>query len=123
MQTHKQPEAAKTNIYVDGVVVGFVEGDTFYKTVKRSAHFLQRPAAIAFALSSLEDATNAGARFVQLYEHERGVTYRASIAYVLEHGFATQRAGYEPQYALPMDKWQDSAALANQLDLFKEQTK
>ena len=56
---HKQPVG--TPVRVGRHVVGHARGDTFYK-VLQPAHFLRKPPAICFDISSLADAEALGAR-------------------------------------------------------------
>lgn len=105
MLNKQQQKAAKLGIYVDGVQIGYVVGDTFYKTVKKSAHFLQQPPAIAFAETSLDDAVSIGANRVIVYDSEGKKTYAATIQKIWQDGFTVQRAGFEKQRALAIEKF------------------
>ena len=85
-------------------IVGVVQRDTFYKTVKGSLHFLRKPPAIASDVSALYDALKAGARFMQVTDSETGKIYRASIDAILTRGFSLNR-GFGKQVALPFEQW------------------
>lgn len=85
-------------------IVGHVCGDTFYKKVKASRHFLRVPPAIAFDVQSLQDAQNAGAVFVEVTDKETDKRYRQSIDTILHRGFRVSRR-YGEQVALPLGEW------------------
>jgi hypothetical protein len=92
----------KTQIYsTTGRAIGYVKGNTFYKTVAASRHFLRTPPAIAFDTCSLEAAQRAGAEKVIVKDKESGVSFRAQISYILEKGFPVNR-GFGEQIALPL---------------------
>lgn len=105
----------RLNIYVGGVVVGFVEGDTFYKSINSQDHILHTPPAIAFAETSLDDAADVGAIWVQVFVKDKNKVYTASIKRIWEDGFAIERAGFEKQRALPLTKFIDGTVKAEQL--------
>ena len=99
----------------DGKIVGAVVGDTFRKRVQSSKHFLRKPPAIAFDVSTLLDAQRAGATWVKVTDADTGRVYRASIHAVLQDGFAVNR-GFGAQVALPLSKWAtDAEPVAAQL--------
>jgi hypothetical protein len=105
-------------IYVGRHVVGEVRGGVFYKTVRASAHFLQKPRAIAFDVSTLHDAERAGALHVEITDSESGRVYRAPIAHVWARGFRVSR-GFGEQVALTLGEWNhDAETHAEQLGLF-----
>ncbi len=89
-------------IYCQGKPVGRVVGDTFYKIVYGSKHFLKIPKAIAFDVSTLHDALNAGATKVQVTDIETGNIYKASISHIFKNGFRVNR-GWGEQVALVFD--------------------
>lgn len=91
-------------IFVGSRVVGFVSGDTFYKTIKGSRHLLKQPPAIAFDLSSLDDAESMGAERVEVKDSESGRIYRASIVLIRSSGFAVNRR-FGSQWALSLPYW------------------
>ena len=92
-------------VYLDsGKVVGKVVGDTFIKNVKSSKHFLQKPPAIAFDMSSMEEAERLGAMHVRVFDKENKTTYSAPIARVWQRGFSIQR-GFGSQVALRLTDW------------------
>ncbi|MBI5879947.1 MAG: hypothetical protein HZB53_20050 [Chloroflexi bacterium] len=104
-------------IRVGRVIVGHVRGDTFYKTL-RAGHFLTKPPAIAFDLSTLHDAERAGARWVHVTAAETGRTYRASMATIWTRGFRVAR-GFGEQWALSLAEWaHDGETVGAQLPLF-----
>jgi hypothetical protein len=106
-------------IRVGKLIVGEVRGDTFYKRLRASAHFLNVPPAIAFDVSTLDDAERAGARFVEITDTESGRVYRSSIATIRAKGFRVAR-GFGEQIALAMDEWtRDGEPLATQLNFLE----
>jgi hypothetical protein len=108
-----------TPIRVGRFVVGHVRGDTFYKRLRASAHFLRVPPAIAFDVSTLDDAERAGARFVHVTDGESGRVYRSSIATIRANGFRVAR-GFGEQIALALDDFtRDDEPLATQLNFLE----
>jgi len=93
-----------TPIYVSGrdKPIGYVSGRTFFKTITGSKHLLQRPKAIAFDRSTLDDAERAGATQVSVRDVETGSIYIAPIADIRRFGFPVLR-GYGNQVALSLD--------------------
>ena len=103
-------------IYVNGRAVGHVEGDTFYKTLRASVHFLRRPPAIAFDVSSLYDAQDAGATKVHVTDSETGRVYVARIADILRDGRRFNR-GFGDQIYYLLTRWRAPDA-PQQMTLF-----
>jgi len=103
-------------IYVNGRAVGHVEGDTFYKTLRASVHFLKRPPAIAFDVSSLFDAQDAGATKVHITDQETGRVYVARIADILRDGRRFNR-GFGDQVYYLLTRWRHPDA-PQQMTLF-----
>lgn len=100
-------------------IVGYVERETFYKNLVASKHFLRVPRAIAFDVSTLDDAERAGARFVEITDTESGRVFRQSIATIRARGFRVAR-GFGEQIALALDEWtRDSEAIATQLNFLE----
>jgi hypothetical protein len=92
-----------TPIFAAGRIIGKVEGDTFYKTIA-SNHYLKKPPAIAFDVSSLDDAENAGAKRVEVKDRETGLIYQTTIKHIRAKGFKFNR-GYGEQVGLSMNGW------------------
>ncbi len=103
-------------IYVRGRVVGYVEDGVFRKRLRGSVHFLRRPPAIAFDISSLHDAQDAGATRVEVTDAETGRVYMASIDEILRDGRYLNR-GHGQQVYLLMSRWRHPDA-PEQLSLF-----
>ena len=93
-----------TKIRVKNHVVGVVMGDTFVKKVIASQHFLEKPPAICFDVSSLDDAEENGACHVKVIDKESSKVYRSTIKTVRERGLLIDR-GYGIQFALPIKYW------------------
>lgn len=107
-----------TQIWVGKQVVGEVRGRVFRKTVRSSNGMLRKPRGWALDVQSLHDAEAAGARLVELYDREMGLTYRAAIAKIWSDGFQFDR-GYGRQIGLTLDGWQvEVPGQANQMQLF-----
>ncbi len=113
--TGKHPSAS-TPIYVGRHIVGYVRGGVFHKTL-RSNHFLQKPRAIAFDMSTLREAEQAGAQRVEIVDADSQRIYRASISTIHARGFRVER-GFGEQWALPLSEWNNAAERAQQLELF-----
>lgn len=88
----------------DGKVVGDVRGDTFYKTLSASRHFLRMPPSIGFDMDTLNAAERNGARIVQVTDKDSGKIYRALIYTIRRRGFTVNR-GYGLQLALRLKFW------------------
>jgi len=91
-------------IYVGSKPVGTVKGDCFHKRVMASAHFLRKPPAIAFDVSTLRDAEAAGAKWVEVTDAESGRVYRASMATIWERGKGFNR-GFGSHWFLTLNQW------------------
>lgn len=107
-----------TPVFVGTQPVGYVAGDTFYKRLRQSRHFLKRPPAIAFDIHTLIQAEDAGATKVFVTDIETGKTYRAPISDIWRLGKRFNR-GYGWQIYLPLPKWNAPQAPPEQLALFQ----
>lgn len=103
-------------VFVGTRIVGTVRGDTFHKRVLRSKHLLHKPQGWASDLGALQSAAAEGARFIEVFDQERGEVFRTSIDRMLQYGVRFNR-GFGLQVALPIDAW-DRPDLGEQLDLF-----
>lgn len=92
-------------IFVGPRVVGHVRGDVFEKRVSAAKHFLRKPPAIAFDVSTLADAEQAGAVSVAVTDTDSGRVYCATLAYICAYGFRVSR-GFGEQRALALHRWQ-----------------
>lgn len=91
-------------VYVNGKRVGNVKDGEFRKSVHGSRHFLRFPPAIAFDVSTLDQAEAAGAVTVNITDQDTGVVYRSTIAHIRENGLSINR-GHGEQIALPLEGW------------------
>ncbi len=91
-------------IYCNGKAIGKVECGVFHKTITGSKHLLRRPKAIAFDVSTLRDATQAGATLARVYDRETGNAYTATLERIREKGAPLTR-GYGQQWYLPLEYW------------------
>lgn len=106
-------------IRVNERVVGEVRGETFYKNLVASKHFLRVPCAVAFDVSTLDDAERAGAQFVEIRDVETARVYRQSIAAIRAKGFRVNR-NFGEQIALAMEFWtRDTEPLKTQLNFLE----
>lgn len=96
-----------TNIYARGKVVGAVRDGEFRKTLSSSKHFLRKPPAIAFDISTLRDAQDAGAILVTVVDRDTGSIYQADLDDIFDYGFSLNR-GYGHQLALNLNSWKKS---------------
>jgi hypothetical protein len=118
MSNHSTPARGGQPIRAGGRIVGHVSSDTFRKTISGSKHLLRKPAAIAFDLSTLDDAEAAGAVFAEVTDRETGRAWRASIAHIRRRGFDVNR-GHGRQVALVLSEWRTGDEPATeQLSLF-----
>jgi len=67
---------------------------------------LRRPLAWAVDVAALDQAVQAGARWVLLTDTESGRRYLAAVATLRDHGLRLER-GFGPQMALTLDAWRD----------------
>jgi hypothetical protein len=109
-------DSKSTRIYVGRQAVGHVQDGTFFKTVRGSRHFLRKPRAIAFDLSTLFDAIDAGAAMVEVTDSESGKVYTARIDDILRDGKRFDR-GYGKQIFYLLSRWRHPNA-PEQLTLF-----
>ena len=103
-------------IYIRGRVVGYVEDGVFRKRLRGSVHFLRRPPAIAFDLSTLYDAQSAGAERVHITDTETGREYVARIDDILRDGKRFDR-GFGKQIYYLLTRWR-APDTPEQLSLF-----
>lgn len=80
-----------TKIWVNTTVVGYVTGRDFMKFVSSERHFLHTPPAIAFDVSTLDDAEKVGANRVIVHDRDTRNVYSAPISLVREMGFSVDR--------------------------------
>jgi hypothetical protein len=114
------PKPKRTNILVNGKIVGYVRGNTFYKTISGSKHFLQKPRAIAFDTSSLIDAKTAGADRVYVTDRETSRVYASLISNIRTNGEPFNRK-HGDQYWLEFRFWSKPGDEdTKQLSLFEE---
>lgn len=91
--------------------MGEVVGEVFKKNITGSRHILHKPRAIALSVESLTQAEHAGAREIQINDKETGRVYSCSIDDFRDKSFPIQRGGFEPQLALPLDKFEVTSPL------------
>ena len=116
-QHYRRSDCEKA-IYVGNRLVGWVSDGIFRKRLRASEHFLRKPEAIAFDVSSLQDAEAQGARIVSVTDVETGTEYEAFISTIWADGFSVNR-GHGKQRALRISLWRRPGDLgAEQLALF-----
>lgn len=98
-------------IHVGGRYVGEVVGGIFKKNIIGSRHILRKPPAIALSVESLEQAEGAGARDIQVRDIESGRFYTCTVEHFRHYCFPLQRGGFEPQLALPLERFDVSSPL------------
>lgn len=105
MQVNNKSSKPRIQVTVEnGRVVGWVEGDTFHKTIYGSKHLLRVPPAIAFDIYSLDLAEKFGGIKVQILDEETGTIYKSSIKQIREYGKNFNR-GYGDQIYLVLGSW------------------
>lgn len=95
-------------VYVGNKVVGTVNGPVFYKNVSSSKHFLRRPPAIAFDITSINAARDLGATEIQVYDKDTNKLFCTDMQTLRDQGFYVNR-GYGEQIALDLDNWEEVA--------------
>jgi hypothetical protein len=88
----------------DGRAIGYVEGKTFFKSVRGSAHFFRKLKGIAVDTFSVEQARQAGAVKIVITDQETGCQYRTTIAHLRAAGRPVD-FGYNPQLFLSFSGW------------------
>lgn len=88
----------------DGMVVGYVEGDTYYKKVLEKKHRPRYPPGWANDEVALQNASSLEAMFVEIFAKDTGVTYRTSIRNIWEKGIKINR-GHGDQIVLCVEHW------------------
>ncbi len=106
-----QSNQAPIRIRVAGYIVGEVASGVFTKSIFGSRHILRKPRAIALAVESLTQAEQVGAHDIQITDKESGWVYSCSIEQFKEYAFPIQRGGFEPQLALPIERFITSTPL------------
>lgn len=89
----------------DGMVVGYVEGDTFYKKVVEKKHRLRQPPGWANDEVALQNASSLGAMFVEIFTKDTKITYRTSVQKIWDKGIRMNR-GHGEQVVLCMEHWE-----------------
>ena len=102
----REPHTHSTPIFAGKRITGVVIGDVFLKKVTASKHFLRRPPAIAFDVSSLEQAQQAGAVWAKVVDRETMKVYFAMIETIMDEGFRFNR-GHGDQVGPPLAEWND----------------
>jgi hypothetical protein len=92
-------------IFVNGMWIGQVLGDTFVKSLW-SKNLLTKPyLAIANSVSALNDAEALGARYCEIFIRDTGMTYRATIKHIREKGETFDFRG-DIQIKLILSEWE-----------------
>ncbi|MCK7467069.1 MAG: hypothetical protein MZU91_02185 [Desulfosudis oleivorans] len=107
MQSKSKQLMAESRSRVGKFVVGYVRGDTFFKTLSGSKHFKRKPAGIANDVSAIRDALNAGASWTEVTDRETGTIYRASIELINSMGIRFNE-GFGNQINLLFQYWTKS---------------
>lgn len=104
----------ETLIYLPGSArpIGRVNGHVFLKTIQGSEHLLRRPPAIAFDISTIDDAEAAGATQVVVLDSETGISFRTSMEVLRAKSFRLDRR-YGQQIALPLTYWETASGAAS----------
>lgn len=96
----------KTNVKVGHKIIGYVENETFYKTIRGSRHLLRNPRAICFDIATLIQARAIGAKFIQVYDKETRFTYHASMDDLFGSNSFPVNYGFNPQRGLALKYWE-----------------
>lgn len=100
-----QSNQASNRIHVAGRIVGEVASGIFKKSILGSRHILHKPRAIALSVESLTQAEQFGASEIQITDKESKWVYSCSVEHFKEYAFPIQRGGFEPQLALPIERF------------------
>ncbi len=100
-----------------GKAVGSVINNIFFKKLDSRKHFLRKPPAIAFDVSSIEKAERYGASIINVYDTHKKVIYTAKISTLNKNGMKLNR-GFGNQIALPLHFWKkESEKTQQQMEL------
>lgn len=88
----------------DGVVVGYVEGDTFFKLLNEEIHKLRTPPGWSNDEVALRQASQAGAIWCVIHTTDTEKIYRATIATIWTYGVYFER-GHGKQLVLLDKHW------------------
>lgn len=94
-------------ILIDGRVIGFLDGATFTKRLKRSLHYHRKLESWAHDASNLEELNRRGVRTFQILDLESGCLFSTSMETFLEKG-TLHDFSYGPQLFLAEKYWQVS---------------
>jgi hypothetical protein len=72
---------------------------------------LRTPPSIALSIESLEQAEKFGASEIQVTDVETGRIYSCSIEHFKKYAPPIQHGGFEPQLALPLERFDISSSL------------
>ena len=98
--------ATRLQLRFNGKTVAVLRPDGVLRKVVKSRHMLLQPVAWAIQTEVLDHARALGAHTLEIVNSETRLTYSAPIVDVLRHGIPIDRAGYGPQVALPISRWQ-----------------
>ena len=105
----------KKNILYEGKIIGYVQNGTLVKTVRSSRHFLRKPPAIAFNVSTIERAIDADAENILIFDTENNLYFTSTMKKLEHDGFEFNR-GHGEQIALALDKWERHCPVCYQRD-------
>lgn len=88
----------------DGKVVGYIEGDTFYKLVNEAEHKLRKPPGWANDLVALKEAGARGAKWCEIHTTDTETIYRATLQTIWAKGIHIDR-GHGKQIVLTDKFW------------------
>ena len=98
------PHRDYTPIHVEDKIVGGVTKDVFSKSVIRREHFYHNIQCYCFDISSLEQAREAGARWVKIFEKDTGRTLWAKISMIFAIGLEPPKS-WGDQIGLHIRHW------------------
>lgn len=111
---------SKQKVWVEGKVVGSLQGNTFTKRVKGSKHQLRKPPAWCISKEAFSQEILPNVARIVVEDTENRRYYECSTQTFETHSFEIQRGSYEPQLALTLNFWQVSNTEYNQLTLWGE---
>ncbi len=96
---------SKTPVYRgDGKPIGYIEGDTLFKSVSSEKHMLKKPRGWAWDTDILDQAEKQGAVRIEIHEKLSRKTYHARIQDYWDNGIGFNR-GFGDQIVLPLQYW------------------
>lgn len=108
----------KCPVRVADRIVGYLEGDSFHKSVKASIHQLRTPPAWCVSKDAFYQQILPNAKTLIIEDKESGLTYKCPASKFADNCFEVKRGGFEPQLGLALKHWEVEGNGDKQLSLW-----